>query len=412
MARFWRFLLWTVLGLIGLVTLAFIVILGVRAWAIQRQQAADRAWASSFESMDALAARYPTAPNSPAAVKLASLARRLGLSLLPPDPPLDGTSGASWEAVAPEAAQRFDPIRRFVSDQEARTDDGGTAAVPAAVTHALSAMKVDLDAIEAHLVGPEPIVWAIDLRRGFDGPAPALWAFRHLGSALLARSFEAARAGDDRAAQQSLDAFSALVLSLSDRPELTSQLIVLAMDALRNGVLRQMSHVPGEWTAMVPGRTHTRALTRAIQAERLLGAMAARGSSIRTSETDSANANRFRLAGRKRLLDLWLADTSLRVQRLAAELGAQNPCETDVARLGGRAQADVPWWNPIAGLGDARPRPVVDQRGRCIAGRRTHAPGRRDPGADAQPERRNSPAGDRGIDDLRRPDVDRHDAIE
>lgn len=332
MARFVRFLLWTVLGLIGLVTLAFIVILGVRVWASQRQQAADRAWASSFESMDALVARYPAAPNSPAAVKLASLAGRLGLSLLPLDRPPDGTSGARREEEAPEAAKQFDPIRRFVSDQGTNTGGGVPVVVPAAVTDALSAMKADLDAIEAHLVGPEAIVWGIDLRRGLDGPGFSIWAYRDLATALLARSFEAARAGDGRAAQRSLDAFSTLFLALSDRPELTSQLIALAMDALRNGVLRQIAAAPGEWTAMPPGRNHTRALLRAIQADTLVFAMTARGSSNRSP-----------------FLELWLADASLRLQRLASALAVQNPCEMDVARFAGRAQADVPWWNPIGG---------------------------------------------------------------
>lgn len=93
-----------VLGvLVGLAVLA--AILPYRA--SRRQQAADRAWAESFESMDALMARYPAAPNSAAAVTLTSLAKGLGLSLLPPDRSAEGASGAPWEEVAPAAAERF-----------------------------------------------------------------------------------------------------------------------------------------------------------------------------------------------------------------------------------------------------------------------------------------------------------------
>jgi hypothetical protein len=98
----------------------------------------------------------------------------------------------------------------------------------------------EVAAIEAHVLGSEPITWANDLQGGHEAPIPPLTAHRSLQTVLLARALVAARSGDDPAAERALAASWRLGLVLRERPEILSQLLAAALAGSYNGVVRRI----------------------------------------------------------------------------------------------------------------------------------------------------------------------------
>ena len=331
-----RAALWTLLALAMLVALIAAALPLITYF---RQQAADQAWAASFESMDALLARFPSVPTNKAAAELAALASPVGLSLLP-----DVVSGATAQTVS-----GFLAIGAFLATIESKTDDAALAPPPAEVASFLSRTTAEFAAIETHLTGSGPLVWATDLSKGLEGPMPDLEDQPLLARALLVRALEASRHSDRRAAQQSLDAFRNLHAGIRDRPELIAQLISASMGYLHNAVLRQIGSPPDDQVVPVTGFDWKLAYARSLQAE-----VARLGTTVRQGRTEGMGVSptRARLLQSTRntfLLNLLLADYSLRMARLASEIRAEDPCTAAAAAAASRRLEEaVPWWNPLA----------------------------------------------------------------
>ncbi len=89
--------------------------------------------------------------------------------------------------------------------------------------------------------------WEMDVSRGFAGPRPNLIGHMRLARLLVARTLIEARRGEVETALQTLEAAWRLVESLSARPELISQLIVLAAARLEVGALRKLDTPAYGW---------------------------------------------------------------------------------------------------------------------------------------------------------------------
>jgi hypothetical protein len=335
MTRLSRYALRAVLAAAVVVVLA---VAGVRLWAPQRQQAADRGWAESFESMEALLARYPSAPDSPAAMELADLAQRLGISMHTAPAPETG----------PEEVRRLQPLVTFVAAQAAKADDDVLEAPPPEVAEFLSGRAAEIDAVEARLLGRDPIAWAIDIRQGAGGPIPSLLGFRYLQSVLLARALVAARRGDAPAAQRALEASWRLNLAVRERPELICQLIAIAVDDLHDGVLRRVPAVPVEWAERVSSQDWRRALLRSYQAEALLFSITARNGGV-TAFRDRATGpvSLISRAGAVLFLEWSIADYSEQMRRMAVELRQQDACAVDTEAVSRRTEDGLSRWNML-----------------------------------------------------------------
>lgn len=348
MMKILRYALWVVLALVVLVAFA---VVGLRLWAPHRQKAADRAWAESFESMEALLARYPSTPDSPAALELAALAQALGISMLPPAwPRPDGKTPAPGAEAWREETKRFQPLVSFVAGQGAKTDDETLDAPPKEVAEFLSRRAGEIEAVEARILGPDPIAWAIDIRKGFDAPIPSLAGYRHLESVLLAHALEAARVGaDGLAAQRALEASWKLNLTLRERPELISQLTAMALAALHNDVLRRVPEVPVEWAGRLSSHDWRRGLLRSYQADALQFMITARkGWPPLSDGRASPPADLVWKAASGVFLDLSLANYSEKMRRMAAEVRQQDPCSIDVEAFSRRTEEAIPRWNIVA----------------------------------------------------------------
>jgi len=348
MKRILRYTLWATAIL---VVLAAVAVVGLRLWSPYRQRAADRAWAESFEPMETLLARHPAAPDSPAALELAARAQRLGISMLPsPTPGSIGKAPASGEVGWKEEAKRFQPLVSFVGGQGTKAEDATLEAPPQEVGDFLSKNSGEIDAVEARILGPDPITWAIDIRKGADAPYPSLPGHRYLVSVLLARALEAARGGEGPAAERALEASWKLHSTLRERPELMSQLVSIAMTDLHNGVLRRVPTEPAEWAERLSRHDWRRAVLRSYQAEALQFTITAREGWTPASggrEASKPAEWAWRLVSRL-FLELSLANYSEQMNRMAVEVGLQDPCSLDAAALSRRTEEAIPRWNILA----------------------------------------------------------------
>jgi len=318
-----RILLFSLCAVAGLFLIVWLAEIGLRLSAPYYEQEAEQAWATSFEPMDALLARYPPAPHSAAAMTLASLAEPLGLSLLAP-----------VAATASDADTRamLKTIGTFLTNQESRTDDSAEA-LPADIVAWMSLKEAELDAIEGHLLGAEPVQWAVDLG-GYAAPLPDVAALRSLSGVLLVRAFAAAAQGDWPDADRSLAASWRLDSTMRDRPDILGQSLAIALATQRNSVLRHLP-VGGSGLADLPlDHDWQRAMLRAIQVDTLQFT-----SALRAARGEGA------------VFSLFSSWRSLRIHDLVRELNQADPCAFDAGGYVRRAKRNVfPWTVEVPGL--------------------------------------------------------------
>ncbi len=352
-----RVLRLAVKSLLVLAVIVGAVAVAVSLWAPQKRRAADRGWAESFEPMEALVARYPGASTSPAAQELAVLSARVGISL--ETPPVEGTPRDREQAaraglrLGKEETKRLLPLVSFLTAEGAKADDETIEAPPPPVAEFLSRHRADIEAIEARVLAKDAIAWACDLRKAPDGPTPPLLGHRHLASVLLVHALDAARAGDDAAAQRALESSWKLDIVLQERPELISQLVSMAIAWSHNAVLRRIAGTPEEWSERLSTRGWRLSMLRSIQAEAwMFGRFGAQvgsraGDAGRGSGLAGPTAH---LPGplARSWLELSIADYSDHIRRMSLELKGQDPCALDIAAFTRRTEAEIPWWNILS----------------------------------------------------------------
>lgn len=344
-------------SLLVLVLLAVAAVVAVSLWAPQKKRAADRGWAESFEPMQALVDRHPTAPDNPAAQELAALSARLGISM--DRPTVEGTpDDRAQEARArlrQDEVNRLIPLVAFLGTEGAKADDETLDAPPAQVAEFLSRHRAEIEAIEAHILKNDSISWASDIQKGLDSPTPSLLGHRHLTSVLLVHALETARAGNSQAAQRALEASWKLNLVLRERPELVSQLVATAVAGSHNAVLRRVPGTLGDWQERLSSHDWRRSMLRAYQAEAWM--FERLGVQVESFVLDAGGAQSSGFVGRikrlaKPLTRLWLklsvADYSDQLRRMAVELRHQDSCALDIDKFTGRMEAEIPWWNVLS----------------------------------------------------------------
>ena len=236
--------------LFGLLVLSFVLYVGYTTWRLRQ---VEQGWASSFESMEAFAARFPKTSTSSGAWQLHELTQPLGIDIVKKTAKND----------------RLDAIGAFVTAQQLVADDT-TRTAPADVTQFLGEHARRIDAIEDHLLGGSELSWERDLEAGFAEPHPDLIGHRYLQHILLARALEEARQGHSAEVDRSLDASWNLNRSLVGRHELISQLVALSIAATENGILRALPVPPVQWADRVQAQDFPAAFLRALQAEAFL----------------------------------------------------------------------------------------------------------------------------------------------
>ena len=121
------------LVLFGLFVLSRVLEVGYTAWRLRH---VAQGWASSFESMESFAARFPKTAASSGAWHLHELTQPLGIDMVGPTAEND----------------RLNALSAFVIAQQFASDDARPKA-PVEVTRFLDEHARRIDAIEAHLLG-------------------------------------------------------------------------------------------------------------------------------------------------------------------------------------------------------------------------------------------------------------------
>jgi hypothetical protein len=175
----WRVLRRLRSGLLFLFCLFVLCLVLGFGYATWRLRQVEQGWASSFESTEAFAARFPRTATSSGAWQLRELTRPLGIDMV-------GQTAAS--------SAQLNAISAFVKAQHAVVDDA-TRTPPAAVTQFLGEHARHIDAIEANLLGGSEVSWECDFVAGFAEPHTSLLGHSYLQNILLARALEESRDG-------------------------------------------------------------------------------------------------------------------------------------------------------------------------------------------------------------------------
>lgn len=321
-------------------SIVFLVTLGLGAGYVlprYQQRAAARAWAESFEPMETLLARYPKRDISPAAAELARLAQPLGIELV----------------SRSEPTPQLDAVVRFVSTQQNKADDGEEE-VPPEVIELLGRHGHALETIETLLLTGQRVFWETDVGRLTAAPFPSLLEHRNLQSMLLARALEAGRGGDHSKAARALDAAWAASRSLSERPDLISQLVVSTLSTMQNGVLRRLPQVPAQWQGYLASSDERVSMLRSFQMEAWVmsevfrgigrGELSEYGDPLPTGDAAPKRGAPSVLVQRLLVgpyMELCAANFSARLQRAAADLRRHDPCAADRSE----SPVTLPRWN-------------------------------------------------------------------
>jgi hypothetical protein len=246
-------------------------------------RAQDHPEPASFRG--AFEVQFPKSEASPAALEIERLAARIGIEITPnekPDVPPDERAPADKAeefklTIGKERSRPSEELKRSFQetysaasqflDRELRISDDRIGAPPMRLVRYLTDNEDGIAAIESVLLREPEIRWEMDVRIYPNGPLPNLMGFMRLQRLLAARALVKARAGETDAALRTLDAGWRLNEVLSSRPELISQLIVVAAAKIHVGVLRKLDSPAYGWVDRLRSRRFFSAYLTAFQSE-------------------------------------------------------------------------------------------------------------------------------------------------
>jgi hypothetical protein len=219
---------------------------------------AERAWAERGEPMEPFVGRYPQQPDSPAGIELDKLTRPLGIQMC-------GVRAKDTPEIKKQA-EVLQSLGRVLSDCGHAASDA-CAALPRELEAFLAVEARRLEAIETHILGGGPLLWAQDVHKGMAAPIPHLLGHRQLQNVLLTRVLWLAGQGQRDAAERSLEASWVLNASFTERPDLLSRLIAVAVSGMQTGVLRTLKQPAPAWRPRMQRRAFAEGIRVPFQLE-------------------------------------------------------------------------------------------------------------------------------------------------
>lgn len=247
--------------------------------------------------------------------------------------------GAPLEiSFATPAMSSETPMRQAIGDyvnSEHERAEASIGAPPAEVTAYLAQHEREIDALRDHLLQAETIQWDIDPSKGFQAPVPNLLAHMLTARLLTARALERGRANDLRA-WEDLHAVARLARSLEPRPDLISQMILLAMSRMVNAAAWKLPPADAPWLEELQRVDHRRLLLAADQYD---------------SWTMWRHGRSAPLAQIAKPFHAWTMVNTLQHQRETAEkIAATTACAFDGEAFSKERQAALPRWNVVGNL--------------------------------------------------------------
>lgn len=234
---------------LALVVVGWIISDGVATGAMR--SVGEEPWPLGLGTLASVETRVKPQSTNEAARQLIALAKPLALSFSP------------TEMTLPPSTPRT-AIGEYVRSEHTRAE-ATIGEPPAEVVAYLAAHESEIDALRDHLLR-ESIQWDLDPSKGLDSPIPNLRDHMQVARLLTARALVRARAQDVRS-WDDLHAVWRLTQSLEARPELISQLIVLAMARMVNAAAWKLPAPGAAWFDEVRNTNHRRLLIAAHQYE-------------------------------------------------------------------------------------------------------------------------------------------------
>lgn len=237
------------LPLVLLITGTVTILFGVLAvgamigWA----RAGHTPWPADLGRLEDLPSQFPKREPSASALRLAQLARPLGVDFAQKKTKADAGEG----------------VANFVNGEQVR-DVLVIGEPPAAVAEYIATHARAIDTVRDHLIRSNDIAWTVDLDKKFEAPLPNLLAHQHVVRLLVARALIRARTGD-AGAWEDLHAASMLDRSLQRRPELLSQLISLHFARMINAAAWKLPLPAPGWLSELHAIDRRRLMLRGLQ---------------------------------------------------------------------------------------------------------------------------------------------------
>ncbi|MDQ2970811.1 MAG: hypothetical protein M3R62_15260 [Acidobacteriota bacterium] len=203
-------------------------------------------------------AQFPKSEASAAAIELERLAANLGIDLVPSgllSAPKEDKDRPHPSAEAAAASQAMTGGMNEYLDRELKSSGDRIGSAPDVLDRYVTDHTAELTAIESLLLRESEVRWETDLKAGQDGPRPNYLGLMRLQRLLIARSLIEARREDVESAERLLEASWRLNDALASRPELISQIILLAAAKFQVGALRKIDSPAYGWSERLRGGT-------------------------------------------------------------------------------------------------------------------------------------------------------------
>ena len=328
-----------------IVMLAGLFVLWVTAglpYGTYRLGAAERGW-SQFAAVSSTQQALRN-EHSPAALRLDTLARQLGVFL--------ATSDADIRERRRATTPQLDLVGQFVTSIREQPGDGQVT-VPPGLAQLLGMSASLLGQFEDTLLAEGPVQWRSN--RGSED-AVSLLGFRRLHELLLMRSVLADQRGDRGARERSMEAAWRFEDSLLERPVLIDLLFVYTAARSRNACLRRFAAPPPSWSLRIrplgrlpdlAGLFRADALGYCRNARRLMGF--ADANELIGDELRPVGPGRWLIrVGTAPLLRVSVARYAEVLRQETETLMGLDPCEVDADTFTRRVEEGQPYWQFMA----------------------------------------------------------------
>lgn len=304
-----------------------------------------KAWADAFEPMGSFVARYPKQPDSPAGRKLDELTRPLGIEMCGPRGATSGGAKGPHDDLFQELGTHIGNCERAGSDECAPPSNQAQLF--------LERERARLDATETQILEGGPLRWEQDVSKGVAAPIPRLLGHRWLQNLLLTRALMHSGQGRLDAAERTLEASWILNASMTERPDLLSRLIAVAVTEMQHGVLRTMKAPSERWPprmrqsvldsdVRVPYQLEAWNWTRFTEASWGIFDVDYMESGEPPPRTLARATGQLLTAPYVRLSIAGMSEALLRASQ---ELGPQRRCDLDLERYAKEFEESFPRWN-------------------------------------------------------------------
>jgi hypothetical protein len=251
-----KFALGAIAGLVGLGVIALIP----ANLSAERQEIAIEKEVTEFLK------KFPYRPSNASAIKLQTLAARLGIKI--DAPTSNGSSIAKTEQQAFAAIEKT--LTRYLETQSAKTSDR-LGAPPLELVNYLKTRAQTLTALRNHLRYYKTPDWGTNLHWIESGdvtrPLPSFLGLVRLQKLLLLDAIEQHDRGNQRQVLENLEASWQLTKSVQNRPELISQFASIMLTRNQLGVLRHLDNLPSHWIKRLSEHHYHQSVVTALKSE-------------------------------------------------------------------------------------------------------------------------------------------------